>query len=93
MNICICMYIFMKSSFSKHDLRTWYCYGDLDFWISIYRVLEKSSSYVTQFQFYYILKGSAELGSLIVKTTNCLTTLIGLTHSGSLTHRLDVRII
>ena len=35
----------MKSSFPKHDLRTYYWYWNLDFWIGAYRVLEKSSSF------------------------------------------------
>ena len=33
MNKCIFMYAFMKSSFPKHDLRTWHCHRNLDFWI------------------------------------------------------------
>ena len=39
------MYIFTKSSFPKHDLQTWYCHCNLDFWIGAGRVLEKSSIY------------------------------------------------
>ena len=32
-NECIYMYICMKSSFPKHDLRTCHCHCNLDFWI------------------------------------------------------------
>ena len=42
MNICVYMYIFMKSSFSKHDLQNLYWNCNLDFFIGAYRVLEKS---------------------------------------------------
>ena len=42
----IYMYIFMKRSFPKHDLRTWHWYCKLKFKIGVYRVLEKSFSYV-----------------------------------------------
>ena len=38
------IYICMKSSFPKHDFRTCHCYCSLDFWIGVWRVLEKSSS-------------------------------------------------
>ena len=33
MNKCEHRYIFMKRSFPKHDLQTWHCHCNLDFWI------------------------------------------------------------
>ena len=36
----------MKSSLPKHDIRTWHCNCNLDFWIGTYCVLDKRSSYL-----------------------------------------------
>ena len=34
----------MKSSFQKHNLRTWHWHYNFNFWIGAKRLLEKSSS-------------------------------------------------
>ena len=46
MNKCVYLYIFMKSSFLKHDLWTWHCHCQLDFSIGAWRTWEKSFSYI-----------------------------------------------
>ena len=43
---CVYMYIFMKNSFSKHNLRAWLWHCNIDFGIGAWCALEKSSSSV-----------------------------------------------
>ena len=72
-HMLIYVYIFMKSSFPKHYLRTWHRHCNLDFWISAYCILEKSFSYIYILYIYTIVYTYIQFRYIYIYTmTSCI---------------------
>ena len=82
----IYMHLFLckkKTLFLKHNNQTWHWYCEAIFWNGVYRVLEKSSSYMPT-----TIHATYRKYFRIIPAPRCEQLHISLTQSASLWHRL-----